>query len=175
MKQILTLALFFSVFCGAANAAEKPNMIFILADDLGYGDLGCFGQEKIQTPRLDEMAAKGMKFTQFYSGSTVCAPSRCVLMTGQDTGHCRIRGNGAAEAQTLDPKDISVAKKLKEAGYNTALMGKWGLGEIGSTGHPNRQGFDEFYGYLNQRHAHNFYPEFLVQNEKQVALRNITS
>jgi arylsulfatase A-like enzyme len=175
MKQILTLALFFSVFCGAANAAEKPNMIFILADDLGYGDLGCFGQEKIQTPRLDEMAAKGMKFTQFYSGSTVCAPSRCVLMTGQDTGHCRIRGNGAAEAQTLAPKDITVAEKLKEAGYNTALMGKWGLGEIGSTGHPNRQGFDEFYGYLNQRHAHNFYPEFLVRNEKQVALRNITS
>ena len=175
MKQFLTLALLFSVFCGTANATEKPNLIFILADDLGYGDLGCFGQEKIQTPRLDEMAAKGMKFTQFYAGSTVCAPSRCVLMTGQDTGHCRIRGNGAAEAQTLAPKDITVAEKLKEAGYNTALMGKWGLGELGSTGHPNRQGFDEFYGYLNQRHAHNFYPEFLIRNEEQVALRNITS
>ncbi|MDF1861874.1 MAG: arylsulfatase [Verrucomicrobiales bacterium] len=173
-RKILLFTLGIGLFSGALSA-EKPNLIFILADDLGYGDLGCFGQEKIKTPRLDAMATKGMKFTQFYAGSTVCAPSRCVLMTGQDTGHCWVRGNGAADAQTLRPDDITVAEKLKEAGYSTALMGKWGLGELGSTGHPNRQGFDEFFGYLNQRHAHNFYPEFLIRNEEVVKLRNISS
>lgn len=157
------------------NGAEKPNIIFILADDLGYGDLGCFGQEKIKTPNLDAMAAGGMKFTQFYAGATVCAPSRCVLMTGQDTGNCWVRGNGAAEAQTLPDADITVAEKMKEAGYSTALIGKWGLGELGSVGHPNKQGFDYFFGYLNQRHAHNFYPEFLIRNDEVVTLKNKTS
>lgn len=160
---------------GLIQAAEKPNLIFILADDLGYGDLGSFGQEKIQTPRLDEMAAKGMKFTSFYAGSTVCAPSRCVLMTGQDTGNCWVRGNGQLEAQTLPDADITVAEKLKEAGYATGLIGKWGLGELGSQGHPNKQGFDYFFGYLNQRHAHNFYPEFLIRNDEVVPLKNVTS
>lgn len=155
-------------------AAEKPNLIFILADDLGYGDLGCFGQEKIQTPRLDRMAAEGMRFTQFYAGATVCAPSRCVLMTGQDTGECWVRGNGDADSQTLRPEDVTVAEKLKDSGYATALFGKWGLGELGSTGHPNEKGFDEFFGYLNQHHAHNFYPEFLVRNSERVPLRNVT-
>jgi arylsulfatase A-like enzyme len=174
LRKILLFTLSVGLFSGSLSA-EKPNLIFILADDLGYGDLGCFGQEKIKTPRLDALAAKGMKFTQFYAGSTVCAPSRCVLMTGQDTGHCWVRGNGAADAQTLRPDDVTVAEKLKEAGYSTALMGKWGLGELGSTGHPNRQGFDEFFGYLNQRHAHNFYPEFLIRNEEVVTLRNVTS
>lgn len=173
MKSLLSAAfLFLSV---TALSAEKPNMIFILADDLGYGDLGCYGQEKIKTPHLDAMAAGGLKFTQFYSGSTVCAPSRCVLMTGQDTGNCWVRGNGAAEAQTLPDADITVAEKLKEAGYATALIGKWGLGELGSVGHPNKQGFDYFFGYLNQRHAHNFYPEFLIRNEEVVPLKNTTS
>ncbi|MDF1656457.1 MAG: arylsulfatase [Verrucomicrobiales bacterium] len=157
------------------EGAEKPNMIFILADDLGYGDLGCFGQDKIKTPSLDAMAEDGMKFTQFYAGATVCAPSRCVLMTGQDTGNCWIRGNGAAEAQTLPDADVTVAEKMKEAGYSTALIGKWGLGELGSAGHPNKQGFDYFFGYLNQRHAHNFYPEFLIRNNDVVPLKNKTS
>ncbi|MDF1826083.1 MAG: arylsulfatase [Verrucomicrobiales bacterium] len=172
---------FFIHFCaillttGLLQAAEKPNLIFILADDLGYGDIGAFGQEKIKTPRLDEMAGKGMKFTSFYAGSTVCAPSRCVLMTGQDTGNCWVRGNGQAEAQTLPDSDITVAEKLKEAGYATGLIGKWGLGELGSEGHPNKQGFDYSYGYLNQRHAHNFYPEFLIRNEEVVHLKNVTS
>ena len=153
---------FFLIFIAAAfqlavsTAAKKPNIIFILADDLGYGDLGCFGQTHVKTPILDKMAAEGIRLTSFYAGSTVCAPSRSVLMTGQDTGHTWVRGNGSAASQTLRPEDVTVAEKLKEAGYATALCGKWGLGEIGSTGHPNRQGFDYFYGYLNQRHAHNF-------------------
>ena len=155
-------------------SADKPNIVFILADDLGYGDLGCFGQKKIQTPQIDQMAAEGMKLTDFYAGSTVCAPSRCVLMTGQDTGHCWVRGNGAKEAQTLRDQDVTVAEKLKEAGYATALIGKWGLGEEGTSGHPNRQGFDYFYGYLNQRHAHNYYPEFLFRGEEKVKLRNVS-
>lgn len=172
---LLFAALIPAILSSPLTAAERPNLIFILADDLGYGDLGCFGQEKIKTPHLDAMASGGMKFTQFYAGSTVCAPSRCVLMTGQDTGNCRVRGNGVAEAQTLPDADITVAEKLKEAGYATALIGKWGLGELGTEGHPNRQGFDYFFGYLNQRHAHNFYPEFLIRNEEVVPLKNKTS
>jgi len=157
-----------------AVSGSKPNIIFILADDLGYGDLGCFGQKIVQTPMLDKMAAEGMKLTNFYAGSTVCAPSRSVLMTGQDAGHTWVRGNGGAESQTLRPQDITVAEKLKEAGYATALCGKWGLGEVGSTGHPNVQGFDYFFGYLNQHHAHNFYPEFIIRNQEVVKLRNVT-
>ncbi|MEM1443928.1 MAG: arylsulfatase [Verrucomicrobiota bacterium] len=176
MKLFLTLLSFCTLFLSAGVSADKPNMIFILADDLGYGDLGCFGQEKIRTPRLDAMAAEGMKFSQFYSGSTVCAPSRCVLMTGQDTGNCWVRGNSKDPIpQTLPDADITVAEKLKEAGYSTALIGKWGLGELGSAGHPNKQGFDYFFGYLNQRHAHNFYPEFLIRNSEVAKLENITS
>ena len=149
MKRItfLFLAVFSMWIAPATQAADKPNIIFILADDLGYGDIGCFGQKLIKTPRIDQMAAEGMKLTNFYAGSTVCAPSRCVLMTGQDTGHCWIRGNGGAEAQTLRDKDITVAEKMKEAGYATALIGKWGIGEEGTPGHPNRQGFDYFFGY----------------------------
>src|SRR5262245_26650939 len=106
-------------------AAEKPNVIFILADDLGYGDLGCYGQKRIQTPRLDRMAKEGMRLTQFYAGSTVCAPSRCALMTGLHTGHCLIRGNARVD---LRPDDVTVAEVLKRAGYATSLVGKWGLG-----------------------------------------------
>lgn len=146
----------------AAEPGRKPNVIFILADDLGYGDLGCYGQDRIKTPHLDRMAAEGMRFTQHYSGSTVCAPSRCALMTGMHTGHARIRGNATVP---LEPEDLTVAKLLKGAGYRTALYGKWGLGEEGSTGIPTRQGFDEFYGYLSQVHAHNYYPDFLWRNE----------
>ncbi|MFQ6132502.1 MAG: arylsulfatase [Armatimonadota bacterium] len=148
----------------------KPNIIFILADDLGYGDLGCFGQERVKTPRLNRMAAEGVRFTDFYAGSTVCAPSRCVLMTGLHTGHCRIRGNAR---HPLLPQDQTVAELLKQAGYATALIGKWGLGEADSTGIPNRQGFDYFFGYLNQRHAHNYYPAFLWRNQEKVKLDNV--
>ena len=151
-------------------AGRKPNIIFILADDLGYGDLGCFGQKRIKTPNIDKLAAEGMKFTDCYAGSTVCAPSRSCLMTGQHTGHTLVRGNARVP---LRPEDVTVAELLKSAGYATALMGKWGLGEPGTTGVPTRQGFDDFFGYLNQRHAHNYYPSHLWRGEKKVPLKNV--
>jgi uncharacterized sulfatase len=159
----------------ATAAAPQPNIIFILADDLGYGDLGCYGQKKIQTPCLDRMAAEGMRFTQFYAGSTVCAPSRCVLMTGQHTGHCWVRGNAGKDnpqGQILRAQDVTVSKVLRDASYATALIGKWGLGEPDTSGLPRRQGFDYFFGYLSQFHAHNYYPAFLWRNEERVPLKN---
>lgn len=149
------------------HSSRRPNIIFILADDLGYGDLGCYGQKQIQTPCLDRMAQEGVQFTQCYAGSTVCAPSRCALMTGLHTGHCRIRGNARVP---LLPEDITVAEVLKQAGYTTGIIGKWGLGEPDTSGIPNRQGFDYWFGYLNQGLAHNYYPEYLWRNEEQVRL-----
>lgn len=165
---------------GAPQAGTKPNIIFILADDLGYGDLGCYGQRVIKTPRLDQMAAEGIRFTNFYAGNTVCAPSRSVLMTGQHMGHTHVRGNAGAEQfkQALRDQDVTVAEVLKSANYQTALCGKWGLGDDrdgARTGLPNRQGFDYFYGYLNQTHAHNYYPEYLWRNETKVPLRNVVT
>ena len=147
---LLTFASFLALLITSAPAlaqAPRPNIIFILADDLGYGDLGCYGQTKIQTPHLDTLAREGLRFTHAYAGATVCAPSRCSLMTGLHGGHARIRGN---KDVPLLPDDLTVARLLKSAGYHTALIGKWGLGEAGSTGVPNRQGFDDFFGYLNQ-------------------------
>ncbi|HPO31547.1 MAG TPA: sulfatase-like hydrolase/transferase, partial [Candidatus Hydrogenedentes bacterium] len=143
----------------ASGGGKRPNIIFILADDLGYGDLGCYGQQLIQTPCLDRMAAEGLRFTQAYAGSTVCAPSRCALMTGMHMGHARVRGNADRQGNIvpLRPEDRTVAEVLRDAGYVTGLIGKWGLGDPGSTGVPNRKGFDEFYGFLNQVHAHNHY------------------
>ena len=167
-----------AVGCKGTRAAEeppatplrrKPNIIFILADDLGYGDLGCYGQKKIRTPNLDRLAAEGIRFTQAYSGSTVCAPSRCCLMTGLHTGHAHIRGNALVP---LRPEDKTVAEVLKEAGYATGLVGKWGLGEPDTAGIPNKKGFDCFYGYLNQAHAHNYYPDYLWKNTEKVRLGN---
>ncbi len=156
----------------AAQQARKPNIIFILADDLGYGDLGCYGQKRIDTANIDKLAAEGMRFTQVYAGSTVCAPSRSCLMTGLHTGHTRVRNNGGRSGRVpLEPGDATVAESLKGAGYRTALFGKWGLGEAGSTGMPTRKGFDEFFGYLNQGHAHDYYPEHLWHNEREVFLR----
>ncbi len=149
---------------------SRPNIIFIMADDLGYGDLGCYGQREIQTPQIDALAKNGMRFTQFYAGSTVCAPSRCCLMTGLHTGHCFIRGNGK---DNLRPEDVVVAEIAKAAGYATGLFGKWGLGHEGSSGLPTRQGFDHFFGYLDQHHAHNYYPSFLVLNENRFPLANV--
>ncbi len=153
----------------AAADAARPNIIFIMADDLGYGDLGCFGQKRIRTPNIDRLAAEGMKLTDFYAGSTVCAPSRCVLMTGLHTGHCFIRGNGKIN---LRPDDVTIAEVLKQAGYTCGLSGKWGLGHENSSGLPTRQGFDHFFGYLDQHHAHNYYPSFLIRGERRVRLRN---
>jgi arylsulfatase A-like enzyme len=146
---------------------SKPNILFILADDLGYGDIGCYGQTKIATPNIDKLASEGIKFTQAYCGSTVCAPSRCVLMTGYHTGHCRIRGNARVDLQA---GDVTVAEVLKQAGYKTALFGKWGLGTAGNSGVPNRQGFDEFFGFLDQKHAHTQYPTQVWQNEREFLL-----
>lgn len=139
----------------------------ILADDLGIGDLGCYGQTRIRTPNLDRMAAGGMRFTQAYAGSTVCAPSRCCLMTGRHNGHGRVRDN-IPHGVFLQPDDLTVAEVLKRAGYRTCALGKWSLGSPGSWGHPNMQGFDEFFGYLDQDHAHNYYPEFLWDSEREV-------
>jgi len=141
---------------------HPPNIIFILADDLGYGDLGCYGQKKIKTPNIDRLAAEGIRFTQCYAGTTVCAPSRSSLMTGQHTGHTRIRGNNA---YPLQREDVTAAEVLKKAGYNTGLIGKWGLGLPNTTGTPTKKGFDEFFGFLSQTHAHDYYPTNIWRNE----------
>jgi arylsulfatase A-like enzyme len=157
---------------------RRPNIIFIMADDLGYGDLGCYGQKSISTPNIDQMAAEGTRFTQCYAGSTVCAPSRSVLMTGQHTGHTRVRGNfgkaggvGPQKRVPLQPQDVTVAELLKQAGYATGITGKWGLGEPYTTGVPSRQGFDQWLGYLNQRNAHSYYPPYLWRNEQKLILQ----
>lgn len=182
MRYCLLVCILGAVSFGSRSTladSQPPNIIFILADDLGYGDLGCYGQKLIQTPRLDQMAKEGMLFTNFYAGNTVCAPSRSVLMTGQHMGHTHVRGNAGGpnmSKQTLRDQDVTVADVMKSAGYQTGLCGKWGLGDEitgGRTGLPRRQGFDFFYGQLNQVHAHNYYPEFLWRNETKEKLRNI--
>lgn len=179
MKYLFFSALIlFSTLTNELESADtRPNLIWIMADDLGWGDLGSYGQKVIKTPRLDRMAAEGMRFTHFYAGATVCAPSRSVLMTGLHHGHTRVRGNAGKDnpaSQALKPGDITVAAALQKAGYRTALMGKWGLGDVGEaeTGLPLRHGFDEFFGYLNQHHAHNHFPDFLWRNEAKVTLPN---
>jgi arylsulfatase A-like enzyme len=179
----LIVALFF-LQCNI-KASEKtttnsrPNIIFIMADDLGYADLGCYGQKRIATPHIDRLASEGVRFTQVYAGSTVCAPSRSVLMTGQHLGHTTVRGNSSALLQSasnpqgrvpLADSDSTVAEVLKGAGYVTGITGKWGLGEPGTEGIPNKQGFDEWFGYLNQKKAHSYYPEYLWKNEKKIVL-----
>ncbi|MCP3903044.1 MAG: arylsulfatase [Planctomycetes bacterium] len=153
-----------------ADPTRPPNVIYILADDLGYHELGCYGQAKIRTPNLDRLAREGMRFTRHYSGSPVCAPSRCVLLTGRHTGHAAIRGNkevggwGPEEPEgqlPLPAGEVTIAELLRDRGYATGVFGKWGLGGPGSVGHPRAQGFDHFYGYLCQRVAHNYYPTHL--------------
>jgi arylsulfatase A-like enzyme len=148
-------------------APRHPNIIFILADDLGYGDLGCYGQTRIKTPNLDNLAQEGMRFTNFYAGSTVCAPSRCALMTGLHNGHSRVRGNGRVP---LQPDDATVAEALHLGGYHTGLIGKWGLGNENTTGVPQKQGFDEFLGYLDQEHAHDYYTDHLWRYDPPTAV-----
>ena len=153
----------------------KPNIIYIMADDLGYGELGCYGQKDIKTPNIDRLAAEGMKFTQHYSGSPVCAPARSVLMTGLHTGHTPSRGNMEVDPYgqfPLPDETVTVAELLKKAGYNTAMYGKWGLGVENSSGDPNYQGFDDFYGYYCQVHAHNSFPEYLYHNGEKIMLDN---
>lgn len=153
------------------EAKRKPNIIFILSDDLGYADLGCYGQKQIETPHIDRLAKDGVRFTDFYAGSSVCAPSRCCLMTGYHTGHGRIRGNNPPIPLTpLQAEDVTVAKVLKQAGYSTGIIGKWGLGETENSGAPNKQGFDYFFGYLKHGQAHNYYPTRLWRNDKAVRI-----
>jgi arylsulfatase A-like enzyme len=156
----------------SAGTQRQPNIIYFLADDLGYGDLGCYGQKRIQTPNLDRFATEGVRFTQAYAGSTVCAPSRSVLMTGQHAGHTRIRGNWDPDGNRvpLKQEDVTIAEVLQSAGYKTGIFGKWGLGEPETTGVPNDQGFDEWFGYLNQNHAHNYYPDHLWDNKQRITL-----
>ena len=158
---------------------SPPHIIFIMADDLGYGDLGSYGQKVIKTPHLDRLAQEGMRFTNVYSGAPVCAPSRSVLMTGTHAGHTTVRGNfgiggvrglGGGEGRVpLNAQDTTIAEVLKAAGYYTGMTGKWGLGEPGTSGEPLKQGFDEWFGYLNQRRAHSYYPDYVwKQNERFV-------
>jgi len=150
-----------------------PNIIYILADDLGYGDLACYGQEKFATPNLDRLAADGMRFTRHYSGCTVCAPSRSVLLTGLHTGHTPIRGNKEVQPEGQAPlpdSSVTLAEMLKSAGFVTGAFGKWGLGFPGSEGDPQNPGFDSFFGYNCQRYAHRYYPEYLWENARKVML-----
>lgn len=155
----------------SSKAEKKTNIIFIMADDLGYGDLGCYGQKLIKTPHIDKLAKEGVRFTQCYAGSTVCAPSRSVLMTGKHTGHTTVRGNNGRHGRVpLNADDVTVAEVLKQAGYTTGMTGKWGLGEPDTSGLPSRQGFDQWFGYLNQARAHTYYPSYVWENEKKVKL-----
>jgi arylsulfatase A-like enzyme len=170
MTRCLILCVILAIGCQSISEAAPPNIVFILADDLGYGDLSCFGQTTLKTPHLDRMAAEGLKLTRHYAGSTVCAPSRCVLLTGKHTGHCSVRGNGPG---LLQDSDITVAQLLQDAGYATACVGKWGVGNPPPLNDPNRRGFDHFSGYVSMWHAHNFYPEFLIRDGKKLPLRNI--
>jgi arylsulfatase A-like enzyme len=151
----------------AAFAQQRPNILLIHADDLGYGDLSAYGQSRFQTPALDRLAKEGLRFTQYYSGSTVCAPSRTALMTGFHMGHAWIRGNGD---YPLRPEDVTLGEVLREAGYRTAVIGKWGLGVAGTTGQPDKQGFEYSFGFLDHRHAHRQYTDHLWRNGQRVAV-----
>ncbi|MCB1096323.1 MAG: arylsulfatase [Verrucomicrobiae bacterium] len=156
---------------------SRPNIVFILADDLGYGEVGCYGQQKIRTPNIDHLAASGVRFTQHYTGAPVCAPARCVLMTGKHLAHAEIRGNRDSGngrvfpgQWPITPEAFTIAEALKASGYATGAFGKWGLGPSNTTGSPIKQGFDRFYGYNCQRNAHSYYPFFLDSNEKEVPI-----
>jgi len=155
------LALAGTRWSGAA-AAQPPNVVFVLADDLGYGDIGCYGQKQIETPNIDRLAREGIRFTQAYAGATVCAPSRCCLMTGMAPTHARMRSNAAGPILSTD---LTVAEVFRNAGYRTALYGKWSLGELGTSGYPTRKGFDEWFGFFSQTHAHNYYPDVLLDGD----------
>ena len=155
-------------FSAAGQQASRPNIVLIMADDLGYGHLGCYGQAHIRTPHLDRLAESGVRFTNAYAGCPQCAPSRSVLMTGLHAGHTPVRGNSGGIP--LSDDDLTFAEVLQDAGYRTGLFGKWGLGEAGTTGVPNKQGFNEFFGYLHQKHAHFYYTDYLWHNEEKYPL-----
>ena len=178
MKRLLVLCLLLAS-AAVCHGADKLNVVFIIADDLGWGELGCYGQEKIPTPNLDKLAKQGSRFTQHYSGAPVCAPSRCVLMTGKHLGHAEIRGNMQAkkllpqfdEGQyPISEKARTIAQVFREGGYATGAMGKWGLGPVGSTGDPNTKGFDLFFGYNCQSVAHSYYPDHVWRNAEKIVI-----
>jgi arylsulfatase A-like enzyme len=162
---LLSVAACFSL---GAQTNQRPNLILVMADDLGYGDLSCYGQKAFRTPYLDLLAAEGMRFTQAYSGSTVCAPARSTLLTGKHTGHTSVRSNTGG-VPLLDA-DVTIAEVLKEAGYATGGFGKWGLGDLDTEGVPEKQGFDRFFGYYHQIHAHSYYPDYLIDTGRKVPL-----
>ena len=190
IRRVLASALALTGLAAAMAAAERtppgrPNIVFIMADDLGYADLGCYGQSKIHTPRIDRLATEGTRFTHARAGASVCAPSRCVLLTGLHTGHARIRGNspavGGAKGEagsfgdggrrlSLTESDRIFAENLQDVGYTTGAMGKWGVGEAGTAGVPNRHGFSEWFGFLNQNHAPFYYTDFLWRNDQRQAI-----
>src|SRR5215217_387521 len=170
LRVVLPILVLAQILVERADAQQRravPNIVFIQADDLGYGDLSAYGQSRFQTPALDRLAREGIRFTQYYAGSTVCAPSRAALMTGLHTGHTWIRGNGEI---ALRPEDVTIAEVIETAGYRTAVVGKWGLGVPGTTGEPNRQGFDYSFGFLDHRHAHRQYTDHLWRDGKRVAV-----
>jgi arylsulfatase A-like enzyme len=179
LRALAVVALFaaiLAVACAPLSAAV-PNIIYLMADDMGWGDAGCYGQKHIQTPNIDRLAREGTRFTDVYAGGSVCAPSRSVLMTGQHLGHTRVRGNagstggvGEQRRVPLQPEDVTVAMLLKQAGYTTGITGKWGLGEPDTSGIPNKKGFDEWFGYLNQQHAHTYYTDYLWKNTERFTL-----
>jgi arylsulfatase A-like enzyme len=169
------LLLLFLLLASRATASSpaKPNIIFILSDDIAQGDLGCYGQKLIKTPNLDRMAADGTRYTQGYCGTTVCAPSRSSLLTGLHMGHCPIRANREIKTEgqlPLPEQTVTVAQLLKAEGYATACAGKWGMGMFDTSGSPLRKGFDHFFGYNCQRHAHNYFPTYLYDDDRRIAL-----
>ena len=184
MKAIFGFALLCCTAIIAAGQTQRgtrlPNIVYVMVDDMGYADIGPYGQKVIQTPNLDRMAQEGIRFTDVYTGASVCAPSRSVLMTGKHAGHTRVRGNAGmmggvpdhnkARRVPLEPEDITIAEVLKARGYITGMTGKWGLGEPRSTGEPNLKGFDEWFGFLNQNHAHTHYPDYLWHNQHKVPI-----
>ena len=166
----LGLLILFAAMLSNAQAADKPrpNVIYIMADELGYYELSCLGNPHIKTPHIDAMAKQGMRFTQALAGSSVCAPTRCCLMTGKHSGHTSVRTNGGGTP--MRKGELTVASILKKAGYATGGFGKWGCGGRGSTGVPEKHGFDMFVGYYDQVHAHSYYPPYLVKNSKELVL-----
>ena len=174
MRRMLCIAVMGICWVGPALAVEqrpneqRPNIVYIMADELGYYELSCLGHPHIQTPSIDRMAREGMRFTQALAGSSVCAPTRCCLMTGKHSGHTSVRSNGGGTP--LRAEELTVASILKQAGYATGGFGKWGCGGRGSTGVPEKHGFDVFFGYYDQVHAHSYYPPYLVRNSMEVPL-----
>ena len=173
MKRLLSALPILLCLAAARGADRSPNIVYIIADDLGYGDLSCYGQEHFSTPHIDRLADEGLKFTQHYAGATVCAPSRCSLMTGLHTGHCFVRGNKEVRPVGQHPipdATFTLAEQCRKAGYATGAFGKWGLGAPGSEGEPTRQGFDRFFGYNCQRNAHTYYPTWLFDDDRKIEL-----